>query len=210
MQQAGRSLCGWPPGGGLPSSARGLLPPGALGRPSRDRPTPRTPCAVTLGSPSSPFSHRFSHSHATDSLTQPLFSPFFFNRLFMRFRGGGGGAGPRLACAPGLPRQLPLFPRHAALCRLALPNFCLKLNLKEKKIKTQNETDKESRISVLGDFSGSARGEGGARVGGEGRTAEPLSPSSRSWERHRGTDLDPEPAARSLVSAETRPQTDAA
>lgn len=45
---------------------------------------------------------------------------------------------------PGHPWQLPLVLRHAALCRLALPNFCLKLNLKEKKKKTNPKQTKKA------------------------------------------------------------------
>lgn len=110
---------------------------------------------------------------------------------------------------PGHPWQLPLVLRHAALCRLALPNFCLKLNLKEKKKKNQPKTDKESRISFLLDFS-PPRGEGGGGVRDERR-----SPSSRPCPPGRpgggaGAQLDLKPAAHSLVSAETKPQTDAA
>lgn len=50
---------------------------------------------------------------------------------------------------PGHPWQLPLVLRHAALCRLALPNFCLKLNLKEKKKKpTRNRQRKQDLFST--------------------------------------------------------------
>lgn len=71
---------------------------------------------------------------------------FLFKLLFMGFREGGEGTDcedtqasikPDLCCpcvvAAGLPFLPPLVLCHAALCRLASPNFCLKLNLKEKK-----------------------------------------------------------------------------
>lgn len=83
------------------------------------------------------------------------------------------------ACArgPGLAWQLPLLLRHAALCRLALPNLCLKLNLKEKN-KTNPKQTKESGTSFLLDFSSSARGEGAVGSVMRERLAEPLIPPS--------------------------------
>lgn len=53
----------------------------------------------------------------------------------------------------------PFALHHAALCRLALPNFCLKLNLKEKK----TEAKKAGSLFLLG-FP-LARGEGGGWAG---------------------------------------------
>lgn len=77
------------------------------------------------------------------------------------------------------PVAAPLVLRHAALRRLALPNFCLKLNLKEKK--KQKTRNKESRISFLLDFSSSARGAGGGgRVRDERKMLLPRPPTCMS------------------------------
>lgn len=119
------------------------------------------------------------------------------------------------ARGPGLAWQLPLLLRHAALCRLALPNLCLKLNLKEKN-KTNPKQTKESGTSFLLDFSSSARGEGAVGSGMRERFAEPLIPPSLPSSlpgvlgEGQGTDLDLKPAAPSFVLAEMKPQTDAA
>lgn len=57
---------------------------------------------------------------------------FYFPLLFV-----DAGAGEEEAGCQGTQPALPASPLpvlcHAALCRLALPNFCLKLNLKERK-----------------------------------------------------------------------------
>lgn len=172
---------------------------------------------VTSGLLASPFAHSFSHSPVTDSLKHCFFR-FLKKLLLWGFRGRrrrsrlGGKLRPpdqrdRSALLPicGAGRPSPPGPPalcHAALCRLALPNFCLKLNLKE-----ENQLEKESRISFLPDFSSSARGGGRGGVACEGV----LSLSSRvSWEKVEDGRLDLKPAAHSFFLAETKPQADCA
>lgn len=89
---------------------------GSQGQQAPTHPTPRAPLLL---------------SQPQCSLTLRNTAFFNFPLLFV-----DAGAGEEAGCQgtqPALPAS-PLPPLcHAALCRLALPNFCLKLNLKERK-----------------------------------------------------------------------------
>lgn len=101
----------------------------------------------------------------------------------------GGGLSP-----VSLP-HCSLILRHEALRRLALPNFCLKLNSKE-------EGDTEKQDLFCGTFH-LPRAQGGA-----GRASP--EPARSSWEKGEDGDSDLRPAAYSFLSAETKPQADSA
>lgn len=178
---------GWLPGG-LPRPLRtGFF----LGRreAQQDRLTPRSPFPVPLVS----FPLLFSQFQSFTCNRLPETTAFPVLCLMPPWEAGEQGE-----LGEWRPRgSSPFALHHAALCRLALPNFCLKLNLKEKK----TEAKKAGSLFLLG--SPPARGEGGG-WGGEERTSRA---PCRGPGGRQGADLGPKPAAHSFVSGETEPRT---
>lgn len=106
------------------------------------------------------------------------------------------------------PVAAPLVLRHAALRRLALPNFCLKLNLKEKKNKKPETKKAGSLFYWTFHLLPEVRGEG-AGSGTRGRCFCPAPPPA-CRRGGPGTNCDRKPAAPSFLSRELAPQTDGA
>lgn len=134
--RAGGSHCANAPG--WPSPA--LLAPASFRGGGGPAGTPNPTSPLHLESPFLAVSIiHFAKLPETTAFSVLLLSLSFFKNTSLRGSGAGGGGAGRdtdrhllLICEWRPPMAAPLVLCHAALPRLALPNFCLKLNLKEK------------------------------------------------------------------------------